>query len=135
MGWMVATVKETGPFAHAVIALGIMAAAGLPLALARVRNAAWIAAALAIGFYWGREKRDHENRLRRPAADVWDQGFLPWEWSPKGMADFVVPLVACLLVALALHLIRRRGTVWRPTPVRNAGGPLRRAASPARDEA
>jgi len=93
---------------HAILALAIMAATLLALAPWRVRNAHWIGAALGIGFYWGREKRDHENRLRLPAEEVWDRGWLPLEWSAKGQADFYWPLVACLLAALAIELLRRR---------------------------
>lgn len=96
-----------GP-SHAILALGIMAATLAVLAVWRVRNGHWIAAALAIGFYWGREKRDHESRLRLPAEEVWDQGWLPLEWTAKGQADFYWPLAACLLAALAIELLRRR---------------------------
>jgi len=85
-----------------------MAATYAPLAMARVRNAHWIAMAAAVGFYWGREKRDHENRSGRPAAEVIFSGLLPWDYTAKGRADFFWPLGACLAAAVALETLQRR---------------------------
>ena len=71
------------PLSHAVLALSIMGAASVMLGLSRVVNGHWVAAALAIGFYWGREKRDHEASLRLPTEEVWQQGWIPLEWSAR----------------------------------------------------
>ncbi|MCK8783699.1 hypothetical protein M0638_04795 [Roseomonas sp. NAR14] len=106
---MVAFLQAHSWLSHAALALAIQGAAALPLGLLRVRNGEWIGAALAIGFYWGREKRDHENRLHRPAAEVWDQGWFPWEWTAKSVGDLLVPALACLALALLLGWLGRRG--------------------------
>jgi hypothetical protein len=95
-------------FPHALGALAIMTVFYVPLLLGRVRNAHWIAMAVAVGFYWGREKRDHENRSGLPSTEVVFSGLLPWEYTPKGRADFAWPLGACLTVALMLEVRQRR---------------------------
>jgi hypothetical protein len=95
-------------FPHAFGALAIMAAAYVPLALCRIRNAHWIAMAAAVGFYWGREKRDHENRSGQPAAEVIFSGLLPWDYTAKGQADFAWPLGACLAAAVLVEAVQRR---------------------------
>ncbi|MDF2096333.1 hypothetical protein [Aquibaculum arenosum] len=93
---------------HGVLALLIMAAVLLVTRPFRVANAHWIGAALAVGFYWGREKRDHENRLDAPMAEVWYRGWAPWEWNAKDQEGFLWAFLACLLLALVLHFRRRR---------------------------
>jgi len=93
---------------HAFGALAIMTAIYLPLAICRIRSAHWIAMAVAVGFYWGREKRDHENRSGRPAAEVVFSGLLPWEYTSKGRADLAWPFVACLAAAVAAEVLQRR---------------------------
>lgn len=80
----------------------------IPLALCRIRSAHWIAAAVAIGYYWGRETCDHEGRLKLPAIDVWSYSWMPWEWSPKGIADLLWPIAAAILAALAVEFL-----LWR----------------------
>ena len=69
---------------HAVLALLIMGGASLILALFRVANGHWIAATLALGFYWGREKRDHETSLGLPMSEAWGSrdGVL-WNGRPR----------------------------------------------------
>lgn len=91
---------------HPLIAVAILT--GVVLMLRRVCGFAhWIGAALAVGFYWGREKRDHEARLRLPAAESWNQGILPWEWTRKSLIDFFAPALTVLFIALAIELWRR----------------------------
>lgn len=90
-------------YTHAIVGIIMMAIFYFPLRYFRVRNAHWIAMAVAVSYYWGREKRDHENRLKRPAAEVWHLGFFPWEYSPKGMADIAWPFGVCLAAALAIQ--------------------------------
>jgi hypothetical protein len=102
---------------HALVAVAMMIAVAVPLWLARVRTAHWIGAALAVGFYWGREKRDFEGRLLRPAGEVWNQGIFPWEWTAKSIHDFVWPLVAVLAVALVFEAVRRRMTRYAPATI------------------
>jgi len=98
-----------GSYTHAIGGLLIMAVFYVPLRYLRVTNSHWIAMAIAVSFYWGREKRDHENRLKRPQAEVWYRGILPWEYSPKGISDFAWPLGACLFAALtAEYCVRKR---------------------------
>jgi len=109
-------------FPHAFGALAIMAVIYIPLVLCRIRNAHWIAMAAAAGFYWGREKRDHENRSGQPAAEVIFSGLLPWEYTAKGRADFAWPLGACLVAAILIEMRRRRdegGDYTPPAPTSN----------------
>ena len=92
------------PLSHVMLALLVMSAVMLALFPFRVRNGHWIAAALASGFYWGREKRDHEASLQLPMEEAWQKGWIPLEWSSKGQADFFWPRLACLAAALLVEL-------------------------------
>ncbi len=92
---------------HAALALAIMVLCGLPLRRLGVAGAWWIGAALAIGFYWGREKAQFERALAdRLGLDgvvpLWHRGWFPFEWGLDGMLDLAVPLVACLALARRL---------------------------------
>jgi hypothetical protein len=95
---------------HPLLAGLIMLLAWLPLRLFAVRNAAWIAAALAVAFYWGREKAQHEARLigrgARHVLDTWYLGWTPFEWGRDGQLDFWPVLLAAVVLALALQRIR-----------------------------
>jgi len=56
----------------------------------------WAGAALGIGFYWGREKRDfeiHSKDLR------WWRGWTPIEYDLDGRNDFMWPFCACLIMS------------------------------------
>lgn len=83
---------------HAGLALLLMSLVAGPLYLAEVTNATWIGAMLGIGFYYGREKRDHENRTGEP----WHKGWLPMEWTRDGVMDLLFPIVACVGAALLM---------------------------------
>jgi hypothetical protein len=97
-----------------------MTAIYLPLAIFRIRSAHWIAMAVAVGFYWGREKRDHENRSGRPADEVVLSGLMPWEYTPKGRADLAWPFVACLAAAIAAERLQRRKARGQDAPPTNS---------------
>ncbi len=93
--------------AHAGLALLIQGLVGLPLWLLGVPGAWWIGAALAVGFYWGREKaqfeRDLADRLgKRSVVSVWYRGWFPWEWGRDGVLDLLFPAVACSWAAWLL---------------------------------
>lgn len=107
-------------FPHALGALAIMAVVYLPLALCRIRAAHWIAMTAAVGFYWGREKRDHENRSGRPAAEVVFSGLMPWEYTPKGRTDLAWPFFACLAAAIAAERLQRRKARGQDAPPANS---------------
>lgn len=97
---------------HILLALIIQAIAALILRRAGVRNAWWIGAALAIGFYWGRKKMELEFVLQMAAhlhshAAFWYRGWLPFEWPLAWQIQFYAPAAATLLVAF---LAERRGT-------------------------
>jgi len=72
---------------HAAIALAMQLVVGL------ATGDWWTGAALGIGFYWGREKRDDE--LHNPGRPWW-RGWTPFEWSADGQSDFWWPFGACL---------------------------------------
>jgi hypothetical protein len=97
-----------GSASHVAGGLVIFFACFIPLTLARVRQAHWIGAALAIGYYWGRETRDHEGRLRLPPLEVFHYSWMPWHWSHKSMLDLAYPTVTVLVLAIAIELWRRR---------------------------
>ena len=109
--WLRPVVEPMGSAAHALGGLAIFAAALMLFALLRARNAPWIAAALAIGFYWGRETRDHERRLKLPPLEMWPYSWMPWNWSAKTLADLLWPAFAVLVVVAFIETIRRRRAV------------------------
>jgi hypothetical protein len=97
---------------HILLALITQVIAALILRRAGVRNAWWIGAALAIGFYWGRKKMEYEFTLQIAAhlhshAGFWYRGRLPFEWPLAWQIQFYAPAAAALLVA---YLIERPGT-------------------------
>lgn len=96
---------------HPLLAAAITVLAWLPLRLAGVRQAGWIGAALAVGFYWGREKAQHEAALvargGRHVVDTWHLGWTPFEWSAGGQLDFWPVLPAVVAVALLLRRFSR----------------------------
>lgn len=80
---------------HAAIALAMQATVGI------LAGNWWAGAALGVGFYWGREKRDHEITVAHiPALSRWWQGWTPFEWNADGQSDFWWPFGACILTAL-----------------------------------
>ena len=82
---------------HAVIALAMQAVVGL------ATGNWWAGAALGIGFYWGREKRD--NEIHNPGLPEW-RGWTPFEWDADGQSDFYWPLAACLLLTGIMQVIK-----------------------------
>lgn len=76
---------------HALIALAMQAFVGL------LTGNWWAGAALGIGFYWGREKRDHELKIH----DLkWWRGWTPFEWDADGMNDFTWPFAVTVFAAI-----------------------------------
>lgn len=83
--------------AHAVIALAMQIVVGL------LTGNWWAGAALGVGFYWGREKRDHEIKSK----DLrWWRGWTPFEWDLDGQSDFWWPFATCITLAVLV------GVVW-----------------------
>lgn len=77
---------------HALIALAMQIVVGF------LTGNWWAGAALGIGFYWGREKRDHE--LKTPDLKWW-QGWTPFEYGIDGQFDFWPPFIVCIILATA----------------------------------
>lgn len=78
---------------HAAIALVLQSAVTL------TTGNWWAGAALGIGFYWGREKRDHEIKSK----DLrWWRGWTPFEWDLDGQSDFWWPFVVTIATALVM---------------------------------
>lgn len=99
--------------AHVLLGLVIQAALAVPLALARVRAAWWIGAAVSAGFWWGREKVEHEFALKaaaglRTLGPFWWRGWLPFEWGWRSAWEFLAPALVGVAVALAAQRARRR---------------------------
>lgn len=57
---------------------------------------------LAVGFYFGREVAQSENKVGR---DPWWIGFDMRLWSVDALCDFLFPVVACAVVVLVSILI------------------------------
>lgn len=89
---------------HVLLGLGIQAVVAMPLRLSRVPRAWWLGAAVSAGFWWGREKVEHEFALKAMAGlhtlgPFWWRGWLPWEWGWRSAWEFVAPGLAGLTVA------------------------------------
>jgi len=96
---------------HVLLGLGIQLAIAGPLRLLRVRGAWWLAAAVSAGFWWGREKVEHEFMLKALAGlhtvgPFWWRGWLPFEWGARSVWEFLAPTLTGLL--LAAWMERRR---------------------------
>ena len=81
-------------------------AAGLQLA--RIRQAWWIGAAVAIGYAWSREKTEFEFALKyaahgRSVGPFWYRGFVPFEWPISSQWEFYAPTIAVLAIAWAVE--------------------------------
>lgn len=95
---------------HALIALAIQLAFGLPLAflfrvdaVAALLHGGLLAAVfggvLAAGFYAGRERRQSEEYWRSNRIP-------PWRWRPRAARDFAWPLLAVCLASVVVEMIR-----------------------------
>lgn len=86
---------------HIFVALLGFALWYTPLFLFGVANAHWIAAALMVGAYYGRERRDHEVKDGRALSITSFEvsGYFPWNWSRDGQQDFGYPLAAMFALA------------------------------------
>jgi hypothetical protein len=90
---------------HILLGVAIQIVLALVLQAAGVRNAWWIAAALSIGFWWGRKKFEFEDMLKAAAhlqsvGPFWYRGWVPFEWPLQRQLEFYAPAVVNILAAL-----------------------------------
>jgi hypothetical protein len=90
----------------------IQAATASGLRLARVHQAWWLGAALAIGYAWSREKTEYEFSLKaaahgRSVGPYWYRGFVAFEWPLSSQFEFYAPAIAVLAIAWMVE--RRHG--------------------------
>lgn len=78
---------------HAGIALVMQGVTGL------ITGNWWAGAALGVGFYWGREKRDFEIHSKNM---LWWKGWTPFEYTQDGQSDFWWPFFACIILAFLM---------------------------------
>ena len=62
----------------------------------------WIGAALAIGFFLGREHSQREEIISGKDRSNPFPAFKVWEWSKDSQLDFILPVAAVIIVALVL---------------------------------
>lgn len=72
------------------------------------RNA-WTGAALAIGFYTGREHAQREYKIGDPSHLMPWEAFDVWNWSLDAQLDLLCPMAAALAAAMLISYRRRRG--------------------------
>ena len=91
-------------FYHALLAAGFQIVAALALTLLGVGlTAACVEGGLfAVGFYFGREVAQSENKVGR---NPWWIGFDMRLWSVDALCDFLFPVAACAVVVLVSILI------------------------------
>ena len=89
-------------FAHMFMALLM-----LSVVYAFTRNA-WTGAALAIGFYAGREHAQREYKIGDPSHLMPWEAFDVWNWSLDAQLDLFCPVAAVLAAALLISYRRRR---------------------------
>lgn len=113
LNWLGVAFTPYAWFGHVLLGLGIQIVVAVPLALARVRAAWWFGTAVSAGFWWGREKVEHEFALKaaaglRSLGPFWWRGWLPPEWGGASAWEFLAPTLTGLLVAAALDAARSR---------------------------
>jgi hypothetical protein len=96
---------------HVLLGLAIQVALALPLRWADVRAAWWLAAAVSIGFWWGREKMEFEFALKaaahlRTVGPFWYRGWLPFEWDVASQFQLYMPAAANLVAAVIMRTRR-----------------------------
>ena len=89
---------------HILLGLIIQLVLAVILQALGVRNAWWIAAALSIGFWWGRKKFEFEYALKiaehlQTVGPFWYRGWLPLEWPWPRQLEFYAPAAANLFLA------------------------------------
>lgn len=92
----------TPGLSHALIALAIQAAVAA-LASLLLRNGVLgfgVGAAVALGFYLGRERRQSEEWFG-------SNRIAPWRWRPRALRDLAWPALAVSLAAGAAFLLLR----------------------------
>ena len=93
-------------FGHILIAAAMQALIAGGLTLARVRQAWWLGAAVAIGYAWSREKTEFEFALKYAAhapslGPYWYRGYVPLEWDVASQCQFYAPAIAVIVIACA----------------------------------
>ncbi len=82
--------------AHAAIAVVLTLLVAIPAQLAGVT--AGLGAAVAIGFYLGRERRQSE--------EWWGSNRIPpWRWKPRALRDAGWPAIAALATAYGVGVV------------------------------
>lgn len=71
------------------------------------RNA-WVGAALAIGFYTGREHAQREYKIGDPSHLMPWEAFDVWNWSLDARLDLFCPIAAAVAAALLISFLERR---------------------------
>jgi len=104
---------------HVLLGLAIQLAIALPLLRARVAGAWWLAAAVSIGFWWGREKMEFEFALKAAAhldtvGPFWHRGWLPLEWDVASQFQLYAPAAVNLALAALVATMRRRASSGQP---------------------
>lgn len=84
------------------IACQIVVAVSLRLVGVDFTTACSMGGLLAVGFYFGREVAQSENKVGR---NPWWIGFDMRLWSVDALCDFLFPVVACAVVVLVSILI------------------------------
>lgn len=100
-------------FGHGLLALLLQIGVAGPLWLMgqTVSASLAIGGALAIGWYWGREKtqweRDEADRLGLVSVvSLWWRGWTPLSWSWDGRLDLIIPVMACAGVIGAALIVQ-----------------------------
>ena len=105
LGWLGIVLTPYAWATHILLGIVIQIVLGVILRRAGVRNAWWIAAAVSIGFWWGRKKLEYELALMTAAhlhtdGPFWYLGWLPIEWPIRRQFELYAPAAANILVAL-----------------------------------
>lgn len=77
----------------------------LQLVVALITGSAWIGFVAVLFYFYGREKVQHEYRLKGGAntATVWHLGWWPGEWDDWSIADFMAPALVSAALAAFVH--------------------------------
>jgi hypothetical protein len=105
LNWFAAE-RWRASLSHAIIAVGFM----VPFLLVSIwiPTAQWIGVAFVIGWFWSREKTQHEYRAKggRQTAFVFTIGWLPWEWDLYSRFEFIVPAFTSAGLSLTLYFVK-----------------------------
>lgn len=92
---------------HIAIAVVLQFVIGIAFAAFQMDFSTWnlvAGATTSTALYYGREERDHENRLGAGSADTW-KSWCPWLWGKEELIDFLAPVGAVwAVVAIRSYL-------------------------------